>query len=131
MPVVSRAVPSGGILHAVYEEPPTKEELLDRWRDATRAANLAERLSAEAAEPGAAADDAAVDAEGVADLAEQVSAAAQRAAAKAREVATKLHALAAQGRDDARKAADSDLSVRRRIEADAREQYERDRDGHG
>jgi hypothetical protein len=115
----------------VFDEPPTAAELLEMWREATRAAELADRLAFEAAEKLANADQKALDAEALADLAEQASEAADRAAVRARDVATAARAHAGETRD-AERAATRDLaaaqinvSSQRGLEASAHDRYAR------
>jgi hypothetical protein len=69
----------------VEDERPTSADLLEAWRETTRATELAERLAKQAL---AVADEADIDAEsadGIADLAETAATAAARVAASARE----------------------------------------------
>jgi hypothetical protein len=69
-------------------------ELLEAWRDATRAAELAERLAAEALKAAENADGDAVETEEIATLAESAAGAAERAASSARAAATGAHEMA-------------------------------------
>ena len=64
-------------------------ELLDAWRDATRAAELAERLSAAALRAADRADTDASTAHEIAVMAEAAAASAEKAAKAAREAAAK------------------------------------------
>jgi methyl-accepting chemotaxis protein len=76
-------------MRAVELDVVTTQELLEAWRDASRAAELADRLANAAVR---AADQAATDAtaaQELATLAEDVAASAERAAHVAREAATK------------------------------------------
>jgi hypothetical protein len=113
----------------VFDEQPTGPELLAMWREATQAAELAERLAFEAAERLGTADQKAVDAGALAALAEQASEAADRAAVRAREVAAAARALAGQtrGAGEAAKrdlaAAQLDVSAKRGLESTARNRY--------
>jgi len=113
----------------VFEEPLSADQLLEMWRDATRAAELADRLAAVAADNLASADRKAFDAASVADLAEQASEAADRAAARAREVAITARRLAEDTRDAATEsargltAAQADAGDKRGLEAVARDRY--------
>jgi len=67
----------------------TAPELLDAWRDAARAAELAERLASTALHAADRADGDAATAEELALLAEEAATAAERAARAAREAAMK------------------------------------------
>ena len=69
-------------------------ELLDAWRDATRAAELAARLAREAEQAALEAEAGVVAAEEIAELAERVAEAANAAAAAARAAADRAAALA-------------------------------------
>lgn len=86
-------------------------DLLNAWRDAVRAAELAERLATVAAEASFAADERAIDTAELANLAEQAAASATRAAERARATATAAATFANQLRDeqvpDARRTVDS------------------------
>lgn len=73
-------------------------QLLNAWRDATRAAELADSLSASASEASTTADDVAVAAEEIAILAEQAAKAAERAATRARDAAIRAKELARKSR---------------------------------
>jgi hypothetical protein len=66
----------------------TAPELLDAWRDAARAAELAERLASTALRAADRADRDAATAEELAVLAEEVATAAEHAARAAREAAS-------------------------------------------
>ncbi len=83
----------------------TTAELLDAWRDATRAAELARRLAEIAEETALKAEADASSAEEIAALAEQVASSADVAARKARATADRLRAVAStthgRGRDEA------------------------------
>lgn len=78
----------------MWDEPVTTSQLRSAWQDAVRAAELAERLAAAAAEAARAADIRATSAIDIAELAEQAAAAAERAALRARAVATEAADLA-------------------------------------
>ena len=62
------------------EEVLTTQDLLEQWRDATRAAELAERLASVAAESAARADQVAVGTDEIALMAERAAKTAERAA---------------------------------------------------
>lgn len=99
------------------------------WREATRAAELADRLAFDAAETLAKADQKALDAEALADLAEKASEAADRAAARARAVAAAARAHAGETRHAEHAAARDlataqiDVSSKRGLEATARDRF--------
>ena len=86
-------------------------ELLTAWRDAVRAAELAERLAATAVQAADDADLRAVASAELADLAEQAAAASTRAAAQATAAAAQAASLAKALREgrltDARRTAES------------------------
>ena len=97
-------------------------ELLDAWRDATRAAELAERLATSALR---AVDDAESDesaAYTLVALAEEAAAAAERAAEAARKAAARAVARTAQAKRD-RTGADQTASDTRVTESDAAGRY--------
>ena len=117
------------------EEVINTADLLTAWRDATRAAELADRLAQMAAEAAATADRSAMASEDIAKMAERAAKAADRAAKSAREAARRAAALAMESRE--RRLVDADLLVAtaRAEEAAAREAYHRGeseaRDRHG
>jgi hypothetical protein len=78
---------------------PTTAELLEVWREATRAAELAERIAEIASETARQADRNAAASEEIAKLAEGASKAAERAAQKARTAANHARRLANANRD--------------------------------
>lgn len=78
----------------------TTADLLNAWRDAVRAAELAERLATAAAKAADDADQRAVVSAELAELAEQAAAAASRAAARAAAAAKEATALAKALRQD-------------------------------
>lgn len=90
----------------------TTAELLEAWREATRAAELAEQLTKFAEEAADQADANAAASEEVAELAEKVAEAASAAAASARGAAERAAALAASRRSPG-------VGDARRIESDA------------
>jgi hypothetical protein len=117
------------------DERVTTAELLTAWRDATRAAELAERLATAATEAAAQADVRALASVELADLAEHAAEAASRAAEKARTAATEAGALARSLRETGIPAAESSVADSRRVETEAATAYhdaaERaSRDGH-
>ena len=74
----------------------TTADLLEKWREATRAAELAKRLAESALEAAERADRTAVASEEIAQMAERTAEAAAQAAATARKAAD---AAAAYARD--------------------------------
>ena len=84
-------LPAGGPgkLFSVEEERLTTADLLMQWRDATRAAELAERLAEVATRAADQSDASALTSEQVAGMAEQAAVAAERAARTARRAASK------------------------------------------
>lgn len=73
----------------------TTAELLEKWREATRAADLAKRLAEAALETAERADRSAVASEDIARMAERAAQAASDAAASARRAADEATAYAA------------------------------------
>jgi hypothetical protein len=82
----------------MHDEEATAGELLNAWRDAARAAELAERLSAVAVEAAEQADRTAAASEEIAEMAETAAKAAERAASTARKAAKRAAELAADHR---------------------------------
>jgi len=101
----------------------TTADLLEAWREATRAAELAERLAGVATESADRAETHALASEEIADLAEQAAAAATRAAERARNVATRARELASDISNDQVPATGNTLKEARAVESDARDQY--------
>jgi hypothetical protein len=96
----------------VFDEPTTTSDLLEVWREATRAAELAERLARLAADRAHQTDLDASGAEEVAALAEQSAAAATAAAERARAAADHARGLAHDARSvDVRAAVDDQAST--------------------
>src|SRR5689334_9689127 len=81
--------PSRNTVRTVDVNRVSATELLDAWRDALRAAELAERLASSALRAADRGDRDAATAEELAVLAEEAASAAERAARVAREAATK------------------------------------------
>jgi hypothetical protein len=79
----------------VLEETVTTADLLEKWREATRAAELAKRLAEAALETAQRADRTAVASEDIARMAERAAEAAADAAASARRAADEATAYAA------------------------------------
>jgi hypothetical protein len=71
----------------VDDERPNAGELLMQWRDATRAAELAERLAGIASQAADQADRSALASDQIARTAEKAAGAAERAARSARKTA--------------------------------------------
>lgn len=104
----------------------TKAELLETWRDAVRAAELAERLAANAAEAAQHADLRSEVSAELADLAEQAAETAQRAAQRARAVAAEAAQLATTMHEESVPKADDTYAAARELEATARSAYHSD-----
>ena len=93
------------------DSPPTTADLLQAWRDATRASELAERLAAGANDAAKLAEQGATEFEAIAQMAEQAATSSERAATIARDAATRAHAFAEQTRRQ--KVAEADDAVTR------------------
>jgi len=107
------------------EEVVNTADLLTAWRDATRAAELADRLAQMAAEAADTADQSAMASEEIAKMAERAAKAADRAAMSAREAARRAASLAKESRERRLVDADSLVARARAEEAAAREAYHR------
>ena len=103
----------------MHEEPVTTADLLTAWRDAIRAAELAERLVTAATQAASQADVRALGSADIAALAERAAEAADRAAERARAAATEAAELAAFLRDSGIPGAEANVADMRRIETDA------------
>ena len=114
----------------VFDEPVTTADLLTAWRDAIRAAELAERLAVAATDAASQADVRASGSEEIAALAERAAEAATRAAERARTAAAEAAQLAASLRGMGIPAAEANVTDMRRIETDAAAAY-RDAEQHG
>lgn len=114
---------SGGQRGGVANEAVTTADLLRAWREATQAADLAERLARAAHESADEADASALADEEVATLAERAAGAADRAAEAAWATATRARELATKRRDNEAYHADLALSDTRAAEAEARDLY--------
>jgi hypothetical protein len=101
----------------------TTADLLRAWREATQAADLAERLARMAHDAAAEAEANALADEEVAAMAEQAAAAAERAAEAARATATRARELATKRRDNEAYHADLALSDTKAVEREARDHY--------
>jgi hypothetical protein len=101
----------------------TTAELLEAWREATRAAELAARLTRQAEEAADHADDDAMGSDEIAKLAESAAEAAEAAASKARNAADRASALAAAKRDAGVGDAKQIEEAARVFETGARDEY--------
>lgn len=113
----------------MYEPPVTKAELLAAWRDAVRAAEMAERLASVAAEAASQADLRAAVSGEIAELAERTAELAQRAAERARAVAIETATLAKSLHEEGVSSADGTLNSAKGVEADAQAAYHARPDG--
>jgi hypothetical protein len=84
---------------SVLDNDMTTGEALDAWRDATRAAQLSERLAATAAEASVHVDEDARAVEVIASMAEAAAAAVVAAAASAQVAAERTRQLRTDNRD--------------------------------
>ena len=105
------------------DERPTTGELLTQWRDATRAAELAERLADIASEAAGQADRSALASDQIARMAEKAAVAAERAARSARKAARMAADLAVEHREHRVRVADEELVTARASEDHARGRY--------
>ena len=87
-------------------------DLLDAWREATRAAELAERLARYAEATAEDADESAAATEEIAQLAERAAGAATNAAQSARNAANRTAVLAKERRDGVSPAQDIERGTR-------------------
>lgn len=101
----------------------TTADLLRAWRDATQAADLAERLARIAHQAADEADANALADEDLATMAEKAAAAAEGAAEAARATAKRARALATKQRDNEAHHADLRLTETRAVETEARDRY--------
>lgn len=101
----------------------TTADLLEQWREATRAAELAERLAKMATEAAERADQNAIASEEIARMAEQAAEAAERAARTAREAADRASAFAEESRSGRVADADQAALETRAEEGAARDRY--------
>jgi hypothetical protein len=108
----------------VEEERVTTADLLAQWREATRAAELAERLAVMATQAADQADANALGSDQIASLAEKAAVAAERAATTARKAATRATALASENRHERLRDADTAVTAARGSETGARERYD-------
>lgn len=105
------------------EEVLTTHDLLEQWREATRAADLADRLAKLAAESTARADQAAISADEIARMAERAARAAERAAMSARKAAERATRFARDNRAGTLADADQTVNDTKAEEASARTRY--------
>ena len=105
------------------DEQPTTGELLTQWRDATRAAELAERLAEIALQAADQADRSALASDHIARMAEKAAVAAERAARSARQAARQAADLAVENREQRLRVADEELVTARASESHARGRY--------
>ena len=116
-------IPRAAMMRGMMEDPVTTADLLTAWRDAIRAAELAERLAAAATDAAAQADVRAFASDEIAELAERAAEAATRAAERARLAATEAAELARSLRETGIASADANLADMRRVEAEAGAAY--------
>jgi hypothetical protein len=107
----------------VLEEPTTAAELLEKWREATRAAQLAERLAEIAKASVERSDRDALAAEEIARMAERAAKHAERAAKVAREASERATAFAQENRSGLLSQSDQNARTTRAEEAAARDRY--------
>ena len=99
-------------------------ELLMQWRDATRAAELAERLAEIASQAAEQADRGALASDQIARMAEKAAVAAERAARSARKAAGQAAELAVENREHRLRGADEALVTARASETEARGRFQ-------
>jgi murein L,D-transpeptidase YcbB/YkuD len=99
-------------------------DALNAWRDAVRAAELAERLASSAAEAAEAADLRAEASSELAEMAQQAADASTRAAERARVTATEAAALASRLREQGIPAAKRTVDSANAVELEARAAYQ-------
>jgi len=76
------------------DDGPTPDDILNAWRDTSRAADLVDRLTMVAASVESEAERNAIALDEIADLAEQTARSAERAATRAREAANAARSVA-------------------------------------
>lgn len=99
-------------------------DLLDAWREAMRAAELAERLARLAEATAEDADESAVASEEIAQLAERAAVAATNAAQSARNAAHRTASVAKERRDGVSHSQDIERDTRQ-AETTAKDEYHR------
>jgi hypothetical protein len=107
----------------VFEEPMTTSELLEQWREATRAAELAERLAKLAQQSVERSDRDAVAAQEIAKIAERAAKHAERTARIAREASDRALDFAKENRSSYLGDAQDAVTDTRQEEAAARDRY--------
>jgi hypothetical protein len=107
----------------LLEEPMKTGELLEQWREATRAAQLAEKLAELAKESVERADRDALGAREIAEMAEAAAGHAERAATVAREAAHRAAAFASENRSGRLEEADEAVMTTHAQETTARDRY--------
>ncbi|HUG28981.1 MAG TPA: hypothetical protein VMQ65_00495 [Candidatus Limnocylindria bacterium] len=107
----------------MFEERMTTGELLEQWREATRAAKLAARLAELAKASVERADRDLEAADDIAVVAEEAASHAERAARLAREAASRARAFANQERGDRLAESDVAVAATEADETDARNRY--------
>ncbi len=105
------------------DEPLTTADLLEQWREATRAAELAERLARLAKTSVERSDRDAVAAQDIARMAERAAKHAERTARIAREASDRAMAFAAENRAGYLADADDAVKATREEETAARDRY--------
>ena len=108
----------------MQEEVLTTEDLLEQWREAVRASELADRLAKLALESVERADQSALGAEEIARMAERAAKAAERAATSARKAAERAAAFARENRAGWLSTADQTVVATKAQERSARDRYE-------
>jgi hypothetical protein len=108
---------------AVIDEPLSTSELLEQWRDATRAAELAERLAQLARVSAERSDKDSVAAQEIAKIAERAAKHAERTARIAREAADRAMAYAQENRSANLAGAEAAATETRANESAARVRY--------
>jgi hypothetical protein len=103
----------------------SSQELLDAWRDASRAAELADRLSQAALAAAEVAETNAAAAEEIADLAESAAGAASHAAESARAAASKARGVAAESRAIDLSVAEKAVATAQAAEMAAKDRFHR------
>ena len=114
---------AGGHARTVIEPKVTTGELLEQWREATRAAELAERLAKLAQTSVERSDRDAVAAQEIAKIAETAARHAERAAKIARQASNRALAFASENRSGYLADADSAVTDTREEESLARGRF--------
>jgi hypothetical protein len=108
---------------AVFDDEMTTAELLEQWREATRAAELAERLASLARASVERSDRDSAGAQEIAKIAERAARHAERAAKIAREAADRAMTFASENRASYLADAEAAAMTTREEEAAARDRY--------